>query len=206
MIDPRADNLELGDRRVAAVAVFYANERLAGLRFAQGLGVPHLSISSGIYEIAPEVATYMHSPGAAAIVLGYEWLVGATIVAAFACAKPFAKLHEVTIGVLVDEQDEGGSAVAEDFERLSRMMPAALTRRDGGYAWRSKDDAKADFRAIDGTKIEGAGFSSIDVVGCCRPGRSDRGAERAVQHRDWCQFVPSSRRAQIHGNHHRTGR
>src|SRR5690606_24125910 len=95
----------------------------------------------------------------------YEWLVGATTVAALACAKPFAQLHEITIGALVDSQDQGGPGVAEDFERLSHMMPAALPRRDGSYVWRSKDDAKADFRAIDGTKVEGASFSSIDVVG-----------------------------------------
>jgi hypothetical protein len=164
-IDPRADDLGLGDRRVRAVAVFYADERLTGLLFAQGRRVPHLSISSGVYEIAPEVATYMYSPSAAAIVLGYEWLVGATTVASLACAKVFSKIDEITISALVDEQDGGGPAVAEDFERLSQMMPAALTRRDGSYVWRSKDDAKAEFRAIDGTKLEGAGFSSIDVVG-----------------------------------------
>jgi hypothetical protein len=70
VIDPRADDLGLGDRRVRAVAVFYADERLAGLRFAQGRRVPHLSISSGVNEIAPEVASYMHSPNAAAIVPG----------------------------------------------------------------------------------------------------------------------------------------
>lgn len=35
VIDPRAVDLGLGDRRVSAVAVFYADERLASLRFAQ---------------------------------------------------------------------------------------------------------------------------------------------------------------------------
>jgi len=164
-IDSRATDLGLGDRRVSAVAVFYADHRLASLRFAQSRGVPHLSISSGIYEIAPEVATYMHSPGTAAIVLGYEWLVGATTIAALTCAKPFAQLQQITLNALVDEQDEGGPAVAEDFERLGRMMPAAFTRRDGSYIWRSNDDAKAQFRAIDGTKVQGTGFSSIDVAG-----------------------------------------
>ncbi|WP_193074317.1 NAD(P)-dependent oxidoreductase [Pseudomonas sp. FME51] len=165
VIDPRAEDLGLGDRKVRAVAVFYADERLAGLRFAQDRRLPHLSISSGIYEIAPEVATYMHSPSAAAMVLGYEWLVGATTIGALVCAKAYAKIHEITIGALVDEQDGGGPAVAEDFERLNQMMPAALTRRDGSYVWRSNDDARAEFHAIDGTRIEAAGFSSIDVAG-----------------------------------------
>lgn len=165
VIDPRLDDLGLGDRPVAAVATFYADDRLAGLRYAQCRGRPHLGISSGIYEIAPEVAAYMQAPNAAAIMLGYEWLVGAATIATFACAKAFARLHAITIGALVDEQDGGGPAVAEDFERLSRMMPAALTRRDGRYIWRGKDDAKAEFRAIDGATMQGAGFSSIDVAG-----------------------------------------
>lgn len=164
-LDPHANDLGLGGRRVRAIAVFYSDERLAGLRFAHERNIPHLSISSGIYEIAPEVAIFMHKPEASAIVLGYEWLVGATTVATFACAKPFARIDEITIGALVDDQDSGGPAVAEDFERLARMMPSALTRRGGSYVWRSGDDAKAEFRAIDGTMVEASGFSSIDVVG-----------------------------------------
>ena len=165
VIDPRADDLGLGNRKVAAVAVFYADERLAGLRFARERRVPHLSISSGIYEIAPEVALHMHSPNAAAMVLGYEWLVGATTVAALKCAKAYARVDEIKLGALVDEQDSGGPAVAEDFERLNHMLPAAFTRRDGSYVWRSGEDAKAEFRALDGARVEGAGFSSIDVAG-----------------------------------------
>lgn len=74
-IDPKADDLGLGDRPISAVVVFYMDHALAGLRYAQTQGVPHLSISSGIFEIAPEIATYMHRPDAAPIVLGYEWMV-----------------------------------------------------------------------------------------------------------------------------------
>ena len=164
-IDPAADDLGLGDRPVSAVAVFYSDNRLAGLRFAQARGVPHLGISSGIYEIAPEIAAYMQRPGVAPIVLGYEWLVGATTVPALEFAKAFHRVREITIGALVDDQDGGGPAVAEDFERLGRMMPAALTRRDGAYVWREGDDAKATFRAIDGTMMQASWISSIDVVG-----------------------------------------
>jgi hypothetical protein len=165
LIDAEADDLGLGARAVSAVAVFYSDASLAGLRFAQSRGVPHLGISSGIFEIAPEVAAYMHRPTASAIVLGYEWLVGATTVATLEFAKVFTRVDDIVIGALVDEQDGGGPAVAEDFERLSKLMPAALTRRDGAYMWRSGNDATATFRAIDGTEMQAAGFSSIDVAG-----------------------------------------
>lgn len=164
-IDPRAEDLGLGDRQVGAVAVFYADERLSGLRYAHARGIAHLSISSGIYEIAPEVAIHMQRPGAAAVVLGYEWLVGATTIATLACAKPFARVDAITIGALVDEEDQGGPAVAEDFERLATVMPSVLSRSDGAYVWRSSEEARHQFKAIDGTAIKASGFSSIDIAG-----------------------------------------
>jgi hypothetical protein len=163
--DPRAEDLGLGDRPIGAVAVFYADERLSGLRYAHARGIPHLGISSGIYEIAPEIAIHMQSPDAAAVVLGYEWLVGATTVATLACAKPFARVDSIRIGALVDEEDQGGPAVAEDFERLGRVMPSVLARSEGAFVWRNQDDAGSEFRAIDGTAIKASGFSSIDIAG-----------------------------------------
>lgn len=165
VIDPKADDLGLGARQVSGVVVFYMDHALAGLRYAQKRGVPHLSISSGVFEIAPEIATYMHTPDAAPIVLGYEWMVGATTVSTLSVAKAFGRVHDISIHALVDEQDGGGPTVATDFEHLNRMLPAALTRRDGVYVWREGEESRARFRAVDGTQIEATGFSSIDVVG-----------------------------------------
>ncbi|WPC26547.1 NAD(P)-dependent oxidoreductase [Pseudomonas moraviensis] len=165
VIDARAEDLGLGDRPVSAIALFYMDHALAGLRFAQKRKVPHLSISSGVFEIAPQIASFIHSPEAAPIVLGYEWMVGATTVATLHLAKAFARVRDIRIHALVDEQDGGGPTVAVDFEHLNKMLPAALTRRDGEYIWREGDDAKVSFRAVDGTTLEGAGFSSIDVTG-----------------------------------------
>ena len=165
LIDSAADDLGLGDRPVSGVVVFYMDHALAGLRFAQRRGVPHLSISSGIFEIAPEIATYMHAPDASPIVLGYEWMAGATTVATLRIAKAFSRVHDISIHALVDEQDTGGPTVAADFEHLNRMLPAALTRRDDVFVWREGADSRVGFHAVDGTQIEGSGFSSIDVTG-----------------------------------------
>lgn len=165
VIDPGADDLGLGKRSVSGVVVFYMDHALAGLRFAQQRGVPHLSISSGVFEIAPEIATYIHTPDAAPIVLGYEWMVGATTVSTLNIAKAFGRVHDIVISALVDEQDGGGPTVATDFEHLNKMLPAALTRRDGVFVWREGEDAKVNFRAVDGTEMQASGFSSIDVVG-----------------------------------------
>lgn len=165
VIDPTAVDLGLGTQKVSSVVVLYRDHSLAGLRFAQSRGIPHLSISSGIFEIAPEIATWMNAPDASAVVLGYEWLVGATTIPTLHLAKAFSRVDTIHIGALVDEEDAGGPAVAADFEHLNHMMPAALTRRDGNYLWREGDDNKATFAALDGTQIEATGFSSIDVTG-----------------------------------------
>jgi hypothetical protein len=165
VIDLTADDLGLGDCPVSAVAVFYMDHTLAGLRFAQKRRVPHLSISSGVFEMAPQIARYIHAPNASPIVLGYEWMVGATTVATLQLAKAFAQVRDIRIDALVDEQDGGGPTVAADFEHLNRMLPAALTRCEGAYVWREGEEANVSFRALDGTPMQASGFSSIDVAG-----------------------------------------
>lgn len=164
-IDTARADLGLGERKISAVVVLYKDHSLAALRFAQSRNVPHLSISSGVFEIAPEIAIFMNAPGAAAVVLGYEWLVGATTVPALHLARSFGQVHEIRIGALVDEEDVGGPAVAADFEHLNHLMPRALTRRAGDYIWREGNDTKTTFSALDGTEIDATGFSSIDVAG-----------------------------------------
>lgn len=162
-LDLAAEDLGLGNRPISAVAVLFTDERLAGLRFAQSRGVPHISISPGIVEIAPEVAAYIHKPDAAPVILGTEWLVGATTVPTLEFAKAFHKVHDITIGALLDEQDAFGPAAMVDLERQTKTMPAALARRDGAYVWR--DDARATFQAVDGTAMQAMAFSPNDVVG-----------------------------------------
>lgn len=164
VLDLAAKDLGLGTCPVSAVAIFFKDDGLAGLRFAQSRGVPHISISSGIHEIGPEVASYVHAPDTAPVVLGAEWLVGATTVPTLAFAKEFGRLRDISIGALIDEQDVGGPAATVDMLRLMKTMPAALTRRNGNYYWRTGDEAKAEFVAADGTRSEASAFSPYDVV------------------------------------------
>jgi len=164
-LDLAADDLGLGERTVSAVAVLFTDERVAALRFAQSRGVPHLSISPGINEIGPEVAAYIHMPDAAPVVLGTEWFVGATTIPTLEFAKAFGRVHDIAMGALLDEQDTGGPAADADLERQTKTVPAALMRRDGAFVWRVGDDAKASFRAVDGTEMEASALSPNDVLG-----------------------------------------
>lgn len=165
VIDPHANDLGLGDRPIGAVAVLYSDERLASLRYAQARGIPHLGISTGLYEVAPEIAIHMQRPDAAAVVLGYEWLVGATTIATLTAAKAYARVDGIRIGALVDEEDWGGPAVREDFERFTSVISSVLARKGGAFVWRKGDDAGFTFQGIDGTELAASGFSSIDIAG-----------------------------------------
>lgn len=161
-VDLAADDLGLGGRPVSAVATLFTDDSIAGLRFAQARGVPHVSISPGMHEIGPEVAAYMRRPDLAPVVLGTEWLVGATTIPTLEVAKKFREIHDIAIGALLDEQDVGGPAAAADYERQTKTMPAALARRDGAYLWRT--GVEADFHAVDGTRVRGSGLAPYDVV------------------------------------------
>ena len=164
-IDLSVDHLGLGERPVSAVAVLFTDERVAGLRFAQSRGVPYISISPGIIEMGPEVAAFIHAPTAAPVVMGTEWLVGATTVPTLEFAKAFSRLDEIVVGALLDEQDAAGPAAYADLERQTKTVPAALARQDGAFVWRVGDDTKAEFHAADGTLMEASAFSVYDVIG-----------------------------------------
>lgn len=164
-LDFAADNLGLGGRAVCAIAVFAKDDKIAFLQFAQARGIPHISKSSGTAEIGPEVAAYIQRPNASAVVLGAEWLVGAVTIPTLEFVRAFRRMDDLTIGALLDEQDTGGPAAAIDMHRLGEIMPAALTRRNGAFFWRLGEEAKAEFRAIDGTKMAAVALAPYDVMG-----------------------------------------
>ncbi|GHC23520.1 saccharopine dehydrogenase [Aidingimonas halophila] len=164
-VDLTTDDLGLGELPIRAIAIFFTDTTTAALRFAQQRGVPYISISPAMYETGPEVAAYMHRPDAAPVVLGTEWLVGATTIPTLELAKTFRCIDTIRIGALLDEQDEGGPASFDDLERQTQAIPAVQVRRHGAWIWRSGDYLKTSFRAADGTTLQATGLSPHDVFG-----------------------------------------
>lgn len=164
-IDLAVADLGVGECDISAVAIFFTDTTVAALQFAQSRGVPYISISPAIHETGPEVAAFMHRPDAAPIVLGTEWLVGATTMPALELAKEFGRIDSIGIGALLDEQDSGGPAAFDDLERQTEAVPAVQARKDGVWFWRTGDNAKGAFRAADGTLMEATALSPHDVVG-----------------------------------------
>ncbi|OOO22947.1 saccharopine dehydrogenase [Agrobacterium pusense] len=164
-IDLTASDLGLGDRQVGAVAVFFTEDRLATVRFAQSRSVPHISISRALFEIGPEIAYFTQRPSTSPVVLGTEWLVGATTMPILSFAKAFGKIERISIGALLDEEDATGPAGFADFDRQNAVMPSALIRRSGEFHWLTGDKVKTSFNAADGSQTEATAFSVNDVIG-----------------------------------------
>ncbi len=163
-VDLTAPALGLGNLRVSAVATLFTDETGAALRWAQQTGAGHVNISPSIGELGLEVASFIQMPTAAPVVLGTEWLVGATSVPSLFLAQEFGHLERIHIEAILDEQDAFGPAANADFERQMYAGAAALIRRAGAWRWCKGDETSSKVCAVDGTEIDANIFSPNDVL------------------------------------------
>lgn len=150
--------------RFSAVIVFVKDDWSSALRFAQRHGIPHLSVSSGAFEIGIEAARFIHQPQAAPIVLASQWLAGAALFPTLEYAKTFRSIDKIHVGVLLDQEDMGGQAALADYERITQAGSAALTLKDGRFAWISGEEAKARYRSVDGVELPAMAYGPLDVL------------------------------------------
>lgn len=148
----------------SAVVVFLKDEWLNSMRFAQNRGLPYISLSSGTFEIGPEVAQYIHAPDKSAILLASHWLAGASLFPALHHAKAFGSIDAIRIGVLLDKEDMGGQAAYADFERITGSAPAAMTLQDGRFVWNRVDDMPVKYVGVDGVELEAQRYSPFDIM------------------------------------------
>lgn len=150
--------------RYGAVAVFFKDHGLSSLRYAQAHGLPYLSISSGVFEIGPEVALFIKSPTRAPVLMASNWLAGAATLPALHFAKAFRAIEAIEIAAVLDEEDMGGPAAYADFERLTTVAPHALILQDRQWRWATGEDASRRLLAVDGAELTARAFSALDVL------------------------------------------
>ncbi|MGO1070935.1 hypothetical protein [Lysobacter sp. CA199] len=163
-VDLQRADLGLGeDTRFSAVVLFVKDDTLNSLKYAQRHGLPYISTSSGSFEIAPEVARHLRHPAAAPILLASHWLAGAATLPVLHFAQDFRRLDTIRIAALLDEQDMGGPAAAADYERLTSAAAAQILEH-GRWRWVRDAAAASRFLSVDGTQVEAAAYSPMDVV------------------------------------------
>ncbi|MFI7452048.1 hypothetical protein ACIBQX_31445 [Nonomuraea sp. NPDC049714] len=163
-IDLRRSDLSLpADHDHSAVVAAVWDSCLHGLRHAQNRGLPYLSISNGLTDIAPEVIAGGQRAGAAPILLASHWYAGLVVLAAQDFAKAFGRLDTIQVSAVLDELDSGGPAALEDVQRLLTVTSAGLVRRDGVFTWVSGPDAQAEVVSVDGTVLPGQSIPTLDL-------------------------------------------
>jgi len=148
----------------SAVVPLVKDETLHAMRYAQSLGVPHVSVSSGTFEIGPEVAAYIHAPERSAILMASQWLAGAATMPALLFAREFQSVQAIRIGLLLDNLDMGGPAAYADYERITRSAPAALAVSEGRFVWLTGEEGGARYQSVDGVEMEAQAYSPLDIV------------------------------------------
>jgi hypothetical protein len=163
-IDLQRSDLGLpADHSYSAVIAALWDNRLHGLHYAQHRGVPYLSISSGLVDIAPEVIAGAQQGSAAPILVASHFCAGIAVLATLHLAREFDRIDTIRIGALLDETDTGGPAGVADLERLSTATSAGLERRDGVFTWVNGLDAQADVPCVDGTVLPGQSIPILDL-------------------------------------------
>lgn len=150
--------------RYSAVAVFLKDDTLNALRYAQQAGIPHISVSSGSFEVGPEMALYIHNARSAPVLMASNWLAGAATLPALHFAKDFSSITSIEIAAVLDEQDMGGPAAAADFERLTSAAPHPLFLQNGRWTWMMNGGAARKVTDVDGTEVAAQGYAPLDVL------------------------------------------
>lgn len=154
--------LPAGGSHSAVVAAIW-DDHLHGLRYAQQRGVPYLSISSGLVDVAPEVVAGAQQPSASPILLASHFCAGTGVLAALHVARGFDRVDSIRVGAVLDELDAGGPAGLADLERLFTASSAGLRRRDGVFTWLAASDSQAEVRTLDGTVVPAQSVPILDV-------------------------------------------
>lgn len=152
------------DPQFSAVVVFVKDDTLNSLRYAQAHGLPHLGVSSGVFEVGPEMGLFIHRPARAPVLMASNWLAGAATFPALLLAKEFRTVDAIEIAAVLDEEDMGGPAAFADFERLTTAAPSALILENGRWLWAKGDQAVRRVIDVDGVEIEARAYSPLDVL------------------------------------------
>ncbi|WP_436762293.1 hypothetical protein [Streptosporangium sp. V21-05] len=147
----------------SAVVATVWDSHLNGLRYAQDRGLPYLSLSSGLTDIAPEVVAGGQRANAAPILLASHWYAGVIVLATLDLAREFGRVDTVRVSGVLDELDIGGPAATADMERLTTATSAGLVRRDGVFGWVSGPEAQTEVTGVDGTVMSGQIMPTLDV-------------------------------------------
>lgn len=161
------DRRDLGldaERQFSAIAMFVKDHTLNSMRYAQDKFIPYVGVSTGVYEMGPEVALFAHRPNASAILMNSTWLAGAALLPALHFIKAFDRVESITLSAVLDPRDMGGPAASADFDRLLMAAPQTSYLKDGKWTWTTEADKKRVVRMTNGVELPATPYSPFDLL------------------------------------------
>lgn len=152
------------DASYSAVVVLLKDHALNTMMYAQAKGIPYLSFSDFVFDIAPEVALYIQNPASSPVLVLGHFLGGTVTMSTLYFAREFNSIHAIEIGGVFDSNDLGGPVAQEDIERLGKGTPNPLLLKDGKWLWAHGEDAVRNFIDVDGRARQGQAYPLLDVV------------------------------------------
>ncbi len=152
------------DVALLAIAMLVPDAGLHGMRLAQDLGVPYLSIGNWLLDVGAEMAQFIRRPTAAPIVLASHWHGGPTTFLALKTVRGLDSVTSVRIAVIIDDQDETGPAALEDMEAGAAGSFGVQAYEDGKRVWLTGEAIRSTVTALDGRKLTGTAFAPYDIA------------------------------------------
>lgn len=164
-IDLQDDELGLeAKHHLAAIVMLVPDIGLKGLRLAQRLGIPYLSIGNWLAEVGGEMAYFISQPNAAPIILASHWHGGPAVFLAKIAASQHGQFHTVKVSAIVDELDPTGPAALADMEEGGVAGSGVLTFANGARSWLSREAATRQVLTIDGRELLATAIAPYDIV------------------------------------------
>ncbi|WP_435170355.1 hypothetical protein [Falsirhodobacter sp. 1013] len=153
------------DVPLLAIAMMVPDAGLHGMRLAQDLGIPYLSIGNWLLDVGAEMAQFIRQPAAAPIVLASHWHGGPTTFLALKTAQGLDSVTSIRIAVVVDDQDETGPAAIEDMDAGASGSFGVQAYEGGKRVWLNGDATRSTLATLDGRTLAGTAFAPYDIAG-----------------------------------------
>ncbi|MDF2693148.1 MAG: Saccharopine dehydrogenase [Labilithrix sp.] len=161
-------DIERGDLGLPAgsaysgVVTLLKDETLNSMKYAQAHGVPYISFSDYLFEIAPQVALFAHRPSTAPILFLGHAFGGATVLSALHFASELRSVEAIAVTGVIYDDDQGGPTTHADVARGARV-PNPLRRDAGKWIWTSTD-VERTITTADGTRLQARAYPVLDVT------------------------------------------
>jgi hypothetical protein len=146
----------------SAVVALLKDDTLNTMKYAQAHGLPYVSFSDYLFEIAPQIALYTRKPASSPLLFLGHAFGGVTVLSTLYFAQEFRSVEAIAVAGIIYDDDHGGPTTQADVARGARV-PNPIRRENGKWIWTSTD-VERPLTTADGTKLQLRAYPVLDVT------------------------------------------